>query len=185
MCRTYLILSHIRQICSRRLWKCLLKNIEHLFKCRYNYCKKLKRMWQKEKLLVLSRCFQKSSAADMLKCVYSWERVNSFLHSVAFWHIGSRRLLKTLWEMEKLHIMRNFSSCHNVFNSIILLSFIEDVHSFKVQRSLLQICWKEYERYFGCNFVETISYIIWAFNEIILSHLQTHIENITGNGNQV
>ena len=32
-------------------------------------------LWQKEKLLVLSQCFLKTSAADASECVYKWERV--------------------------------------------------------------------------------------------------------------
>ena len=49
--------------------------MEILYNCKYNYWKKLKTLWQKEKLIVLSQCFQKSSAADASKCVYRWERV--------------------------------------------------------------------------------------------------------------
>ena len=48
----------------------------------YNCWKKLKTLWQKEKLfcferfLLLSQCFQKLSAADVSESVYKWERVN-------------------------------------------------------------------------------------------------------------
>ena len=34
-----LTLSNMQQICSRRLWKCLLMYMENLYNCRYNYYK--------------------------------------------------------------------------------------------------------------------------------------------------
>ena len=34
-----------------------------------------------EQILLLSQCFQKSSAADVSKCVYRWERVKSIMNS--------------------------------------------------------------------------------------------------------
>ena len=52
-----LTLSHIQQICSRRLWKHPGKNMENPYKWGYNYWKKLKTSRQKEKLLVLSNFF--------------------------------------------------------------------------------------------------------------------------------
>ena len=50
--------------------KMFTKNMENLYNCSYNYWKKLKTFWPREK------CFQKSSAADASNCVYRWERVN-------------------------------------------------------------------------------------------------------------
>ena len=47
-----LTLSHIQQICSRWLWKHFGKNTENAHKCRYNYWKELKTLWQKKKLLL-------------------------------------------------------------------------------------------------------------------------------------
>ena len=44
--------------------------------------------------------------------------VNPYPHTDVFWRLCSRRLLKTLWQKEKLLITSNFSFCHNVFNSI-------------------------------------------------------------------
>ena len=38
-------LSHIQQICCRRLWKHQVKNTEKLYKCWYNYWKELKTLW--------------------------------------------------------------------------------------------------------------------------------------------
>ena len=49
-----LTLSHIQQICSRQLWKHLLKNMENLYNCRYYYWKNMKTLWQIEKLLILN-----------------------------------------------------------------------------------------------------------------------------------
>ena len=49
--------TYIQQICSRQLWTHLGKNVENPHKRRYNYWKKLKTLWQKEKLLVLSNFF--------------------------------------------------------------------------------------------------------------------------------
>ena len=46
-----LTLSLIQPICSRWLWKYLSKYTEKLCKCRYNYCKELKTLLQKKKLL--------------------------------------------------------------------------------------------------------------------------------------
>ena len=51
-----LTLSHIQQNYSTQLRKHLSKNMENLYKWKYNYWKMLKRLWQKEKLLVLSNC---------------------------------------------------------------------------------------------------------------------------------
>ena len=44
--------------------------------------------------------------------------VNPFLLADTIWHICSRRLLKSLWKIEKFVIMSNFTLCHNLFNFI-------------------------------------------------------------------
>ena len=49
-----LTFSYIQQICSRRLWKHLRKNLEKLHKGKYNNQIKLKPLWQKVKLLIMS-----------------------------------------------------------------------------------------------------------------------------------
>ena len=46
-------LSHLQQICSRRLWNRLVKSIKYPQTQEYNYLRELKTLWQKEKLLVL------------------------------------------------------------------------------------------------------------------------------------
>ena len=78
MCTDYLTLSNIQQICSRRLWKHLVKNMESLYNRKNNYWVKFKSLWQKEKLhfIILPQCFPMSSAAVASESVYMWERVN-------------------------------------------------------------------------------------------------------------
>ena len=49
-----LTLSHIQQICSRLLWKHTHKNMETFFKWKYNYKIVLKKLWQMEKLFMMS-----------------------------------------------------------------------------------------------------------------------------------
>ena len=43
---------------------------------------------------------------------------NPLLHRYSFWNINNRRLLKTLWEKEKLLVTSYFSFSHNVFYPI-------------------------------------------------------------------
>ena len=45
----------------------------------------------------------------------SWLWVNPFPHNDTFWRPWETRLLKTLWEKEKLLVMSNFSFSHSVF----------------------------------------------------------------------
>ena len=58
--------------------------MENLYNCMYDYCKKLKTLWQKEKLLVLSifsfcqDVFQKTSAAEASESIYMSETVKSY-----------------------------------------------------------------------------------------------------------
>ena len=47
-----LILSYIRQLKSRRLWKYLIKNILNFYKWKFNNWIELKTLWQREKLLI-------------------------------------------------------------------------------------------------------------------------------------
>ena len=42
--------------------------------------------------------------------------LNSFPHTDAFWRLCNVRLLKTLWQKEKLLKTSNLSFCYNVFN---------------------------------------------------------------------
>ena len=49
-----LTLFNIQLICSRRIWKHLVKSTVNLYKWMHNYLKWLKILWRKEKLLVLS-----------------------------------------------------------------------------------------------------------------------------------
>ena len=77
---------------------------------------------------------------------------NPFLHIVAFWRLFSRKLLKTVWQKEKMLIMSNFCFCHTVFNFLSVLKqklvdrdflyFWEDVSTFlwRFFSRLLQIC---------------------------------------------
>ena len=51
----FLTLSKIRQSSSRRLWKYLSIKKEQLFNLGYKYWKKLKTLWQKEKLSAFSK----------------------------------------------------------------------------------------------------------------------------------
>ena len=58
-------------------------------------------------------CFQ----SHLLQNCHMWERVKL----IALYHLqtnseADRRLLLTLWQMEKLLIMSNFTFFHNVFN---------------------------------------------------------------------
>ena len=46
-----------------------------------------------------------------------------FPQTDAFWSLCPRRILKTLWQKEKLLMMSNFSFCNNVFNSIQCFMF--------------------------------------------------------------
>ena len=55
--RCFLTLSHIQQICSRRHWNNLGKNMENLCKWKFRHWNELKTMWQKEKLFVLRNFF--------------------------------------------------------------------------------------------------------------------------------
>ena len=93
-----------------------------------------------------SQCFQKASAAIASKCICSWIRVNPFLHitnlqqmilktsrlnygTSIFGKFNYWKKFKTLWQMEKLLIMSNFSFCYNVFKSgkgLIYLSLGKD-----------------------------------------------------------
>ena len=52
-----------------------------------------------------------------------------YVHKDAFWFHCSRRLLKTLWQKEKLLQTINFSVCHNDFNF-----FLELYHHFMIYR---------------------------------------------------
>ena len=79
-------LIHIQQICSRRLWKYLGKHTEKLYKCRHNYWKELKTLWQKEKLLVLinfsfRRNVFKSCLLQRRQKAYIWENLFWTPHS--------------------------------------------------------------------------------------------------------
>ena len=50
---------------------------------------------------------------------------NLFPHKDAFWGLCGRRLVETLWQKEKVLIMKTFSFRHNVFNASTYTSFIE------------------------------------------------------------
>ena len=66
----YLTLSHIQQICSRRLWKHVEKTIKKYLYTRVYLLKKVENFVAKgeiahfEQFLQLSQCFQNSSAAE-------------------------------------------------------------------------------------------------------------------------
>ena len=81
--------------------------------------------------LLLSLCFQKTSAAYASECVCKWERVNPFPHADAFRCNSSRRLLKTLWPNMKLLMMSNYlwPQCFQLYLTI-KLSFMENFQVF-------------------------------------------------------
>ena len=130
---------------AHNLKKRLKPNMKNIEKCKNNYLIKLKTLLQKEKLLnhFLPQSFRMLSAADVVKWVNKWEGLiiqfhclhscclcvevnfclkcplwflNPFPHQDAFWGLCSRRLLKILWQKEKLPKTWNFSFCHNVLN---------------------------------------------------------------------
>ena len=74
--------------------------MEILNKCRHNYWTKLENIVAEgeiarfEQFLILSQCFQKSSAADASKCVYMWERVNKIPRKDASWSLLQQTLLE-------------------------------------------------------------------------------------------
>ena len=63
--------------------------------------------------------------------------VNPFPLIDTFWCLCSRRLLKTLWQKEKLLKTSNFSLCHNVFNFLSVI-----IHSFKEAFPVLPRCFQ-------------------------------------------
>ena len=129
----------------------------------------LKTLWQKQKKLILRHCFQKLSAVGASESLCMWKRfkqitaslsgqnrhcfsdwlntgrtsLNPFPHIDAFWRLCSRRLLKTLWQEEKYHII-SFFFCHDFFNFIQLLYFrlhiFVKVLSRCLKSRLFQIC---------------------------------------------
>ena len=129
--------------------------MENLYNnCRYNYWEKLKTLWQKENYWFwanspLSRCLQKTSAADASKCVYRLERVKtekfvtfipSFNH---FTHGADANIVA--WKAF-------FSfNCHNWFstlfqNSISIYWYISNIclDIFKVVCYRFVVCGKEF-----------------------------------------
>ena len=69
-----------------------------------------------EQFLLLSQCFQKSSAVDASKCMYRLERVNSFLHP--FSSINAHQcLFKLLCEKENINYKITFPYYAKGYNS--------------------------------------------------------------------
>ena len=72
--------------------------------------------------------FQKACFPGASKGAIVWEWVNPFPNKPSYLRVCSTRLLKTLWEKEKLLVTSNFSFSHSVFYlfeelSAILIKF--------------------------------------------------------------
>ena len=76
-CTLTLNLSHIQQICSRRLWKHSNNNMENLCKWRHAYWIELKTLCQKEKLLVLSNFTFVTKSSKLFCCRGVRKQMNS------------------------------------------------------------------------------------------------------------
>ena len=74
-----LTLSHIQQICRRRLWKHLNNNIELSPKWRHTWVENIvtiEVIAHYERFILLPQCFQNSSAAEVSEKIYMREGVN-------------------------------------------------------------------------------------------------------------
>ena len=125
ICHSISTLSNVQQPSSRRLWKHLDKYmyIHDLYKWKYNHWIEFK--WGNFTYFHnVSSWNNNHTFPDFVKKILDffqtrWLFLLKPFHLVdALWHICSRWLLKKLWQKEKLLIMRNFSICHNFFNSI-------------------------------------------------------------------
>ena len=68
-----------------------------------------------EQFLLFPQFFQKACFPEASKGVIVWESVNSLPHNTNFQHFWIRKLLKILWEKEKMLVTNIFSFSNNVF----------------------------------------------------------------------
>ena len=83
----HLILSHIQQICCRRLWKHTRNKLKIPFKWKYNNWLELKKHGDKRRnclfwanFFFFRHVFEKPSAAEVSESIFMRERVNTFPH---------------------------------------------------------------------------------------------------------
>ena len=88
--------------CFLPVWKSFC-NIHQIRNCRLQ----MLWIWENLKFVIWERV--------NTKLQYVKRSFNSFPHNDTFWRPLETSLLKTLWEMEKLLVTRNFSFSHSVF----------------------------------------------------------------------
>ena len=87
------------------------------FKPSFNDHELLKKLWEKEKMLVTG-VFSPLPTMFFFPIKYTNLHFNPFRNKPWFLLVCSRSRLKTLWEKEKLLVTSNFSSFHNVFGKL-------------------------------------------------------------------